>query len=123
MESKPERKSKKKNWSNYEIKKKFTAWAAPIVEASYGFTSEQDVLDYILENKLADEILPLVEKGYQPIGHTGPSDSFKTKNGKWESKTKEYKEMRRIIFGQPEVPEEKPLTKEVNYNISKTYTS
>ena len=26
MESKPEKKTKKKNLSNYEIKKKFTAW-------------------------------------------------------------------------------------------------
>lgn len=112
---------KKKNWANYKINKKFTAWAAPIVEASFGFTSDEDILEYILDNKLAAEILPLIDKGKQPIGPTGPIASFQTKNSKWESKTKEYKEMKRIIFGQLVIPEEKPLTKKVSYNISKTY--
>ena len=114
-------KPRKKNWANYKINKKFTAWAAPIVEASFGFTSDEDILEYILDNKLADEILPLIDKGKQPIGPSGPIASFQTKNGKWESRTKEYKEMKRILFGQPEIAEEKPVTKEVSYNISKTY--
>ena len=116
-------KVKKKNWSNYKISQKFTAWAAPIVESSFGFTSDEDILDYIHENKLADEILPLIDKGRQPIGPTGPIASFQTKNHKWESHTKEYKEMKRLIFGEPEAVDEKPLTKEVAYNISKTYNS
>lgn len=160
-----------KSIENYKINKKFTAWAAPIVEASFGFTSDEDILDFLLDNtvggfnnsskptapdepikpipetdhykkqmkeykkeltehkkqlklynkSLADEVLPLIDKGKQPIGPSGPIASFQTKNGRWESKTKEYKEMKRIIFGQPEIPPEKPITKEVAYNIGKTY--
>ena len=120
---KPKVKPKKKNYSNYKISAKFTAWAAPIVEASYGFTSDEDILEYILDNKLADEILPNIDKGRQPIGPSGPIASFQTKNGKWVSSSKEYKEMKRIIFGQPAIEEEKPVTKEVSYNISKTYNA
>jgi len=116
-------KVKKKNYSHYKIGVKFTAWAAPIVESSHGFTSDEDILEYILDNKLADEILPNIDKGKQPIGPTGPIASFQTKNRKWEYNSKEYKEMKRIIFGQPEVPEDKPLTKTVSYNVSKTFTS
>ena len=116
-------KGKKKSWANYKISAKFTAWAAPIVEASYGFTSDQDILDYIIDNKLADEILPQIEKGIQPIGPTGPIASFRTKDHKWESSTPEYKKLRRTIFGQPEAVEVKPVTKEVSYNISKTYNA
>lgn len=114
---------KKKNWSNYKIGANFTAWAAPIVEASHGFTTDEDILEYIIDNKLADEILPNIDKGKQPIGPSGPIASFQTKNHKWESKTKEYQKMKRIIFGQPEPEIEKPLTKEVSYNISKTYNA
>ena len=51
--------------------------------------------------KLASEVLPLINKGTQPIGPTGPSDNFKTKNHKWEHHTVEYKRLRNLLFGAP----------------------
>ncbi len=64
--------------------------------------------------KLATEVLPLIEKGVQPIGPTGPSDNFKTKNHKWEHHTAEYKRLRNFLFGappdQPEVIDKPSVT-------------
>lgn len=50
---------------------------------------------------LASEVIPIIEKGHQPIGDTGPSDSYKTHNHNWESSTVEYQRLRRGLFGMP----------------------
>lgn len=86
----------------------------PIVESSYGNITADDVLEYLQQNDLADKILPLVEGGRQPV-----VDSFKTKNGKYESKTNEYKELLAAIFGTP-IKEEKPEVMVESYTVSKS---
>ena len=100
-ESKTKARTKKRNWRNYQITQKFVNWAAPIRDTSYGNITHQDILDYILNNNLADEILPLVESGMQPMSQFGPTTRFQTKTHQWESNTEEYQRLKRILFGQP----------------------
>lgn len=65
------------------------------------------------KTKLASVVIPIVEKGVQPIGPTGPSDNFKTKNHEWEHTTPEYKRMRNILMGMPPDKAEPVLKPEV----------
>ena len=99
---------KPNNWRNYTVTKKFRAWAAPIVDNSYGNLTAEEVLEYLAEKKLKSTVLPLIEGGRQPIGPFGPCDRFQTKTHAWESNTPEYQKFKRQIFGLPEPKEEKP---------------
>jgi hypothetical protein len=93
--------ARKKSWKGYKIGPKFKNWASPIVDTSYGNITAEDVLKHILEKGLANEILPLIESGRQPIGPFGPSDRYLTKDHKWESNTPEYQRLKRTIYGLP----------------------
>jgi len=97
------------------MSKKFINWSLPIVEGSYGNITADDVLDYIVGEGLADTILPLVEKGRQPV-----MDSFKTKTGEYESKTIEYKELTAAIFGVPVPVAVEPDVMVESYKVSKS---
>ena len=111
---------RKKNWSKYEISRKFQHWAAPIVESSFGNITDQDVLDFIIDNNLADKILPRIDKGRQPINEFGPCDRFQTKDHKWESNTKEYQQLKRGIFGLPPEKLAKPEVMVERYAVGKS---
>jgi hypothetical protein len=82
----------------------------------------EEVLRVLIREELADTVIPLIENGVQPIGLQGPEGRFQTANGKYQSDSIEYLEIKNICFGRPaeyRPPKDKPMVLSQHYKVTK----